>query len=41
MSNESTLRHPFVPVEMIPFSVWALTEGEEELADENVDQKTL
>ncbi len=30
MSNESSLRHPFVPVEMIPFSVWALTEGEEE-----------
>ncbi len=29
MSNESTLQHPFVPVEMIPFSVWALTEGEE------------
>ncbi|MCJ7765313.1 MAG: ATP-binding protein, partial [Thiovulaceae bacterium] len=29
MSNESSLRHPFVPVEMIPFSVWALTEGEE------------
>lgn len=30
MSNESTLQHPFVPVEMIPFSVWALTEGEED-----------
>lgn len=31
MTNESSLQHPFVPVEMIPFSIWALTEGEEEL----------
>ena len=30
MTNESSLQHPFVPVEMIPFSVWALTEGEDE-----------
>ncbi|MGB6020060.1 MAG: ATP-binding protein, partial [Sulfurimonadaceae bacterium] len=32
MTNESSLQHPFVPVEMIPFSVWALTEGEEDAA---------
>jgi len=30
MTNESSLQHPFVTVEMIPFSVWALTEGEED-----------
>jgi len=34
MSNEASLQHPYVPVEMIPFSVWALTEGEEDVADE-------
>lgn len=33
MTNTSSLQHPFVPVEMIPFSIWALTEGEEELED--------
>ncbi len=35
MSNESTLQHPFVPVEMIPFGIWALTEGEEEHQNES------
>jgi len=35
MSNESALQHPFVPVEMIPFSVWALTEGEDESLNES------
>ena len=30
MTNESSLQHPFVHVEMIPFSVWALTEGEDD-----------
>ena len=30
MTNESSLQHPFVHVEMIPFSIWALTEGEED-----------
>jgi len=34
MTNESSLQHPFVRVEMIPFSVWALTEGEEDDDDE-------
>lgn len=39
MSNESTLQHPFVPVEMIPFSVWALTEGEEDtLHDDDMQE---
>jgi len=28
MSTESSLRHPFVTVEMIPFGIWALVEGE-------------
>ena len=28
MSSESELVHPFVTVEMIPFSIWALIEGE-------------
>ena len=36
MTNESRLQHPFVPVEMIPFSVWALTEGEEESEDDEL-----
>lgn len=34
MTNESSLQHPFVPVEMIPFSVWALTEGEDDTLTE-------
>ncbi len=28
MSSEAHLQHPFVEVEMIPFSAWALSEGE-------------
>lgn len=28
MSSESSLRHPFVTVEMLPFAAWALSEGE-------------
>ena len=34
MSNESTLQHPFASVEMLPFSIWALTEGEEDMEEE-------
>ncbi len=37
MTNESSLQHPFVPVEMIPFSVWALTEGEDEVQSDDFD----
>lgn len=37
MTNESSLQHPFVPIEMIPFSVWALTEGEEEIPDDDYE----
>ncbi len=36
MTNESSLQHPFVTVEMIPFSVWALTEGEEDTEDDEL-----
>ena len=28
MSSESTLHHPFVNAEMVPFAQWALSEGE-------------
>jgi len=35
MTNESSLQHPFVTVEMIPFSIWALTEGEDETETED------
>ncbi len=35
MTYESSLQHPFVPIEMIPFSAWALTEGEEEVQDDD------
>ncbi len=41
MTNESSLQHPFVPIEMIPFSVWALTEGEEEAESDDLLPKGI
>jgi len=40
MTNASSLQHPFVTVEMIPFSIWALTEGEEDLEENTVIKPT-
>ena len=40
MTNESSLQHPFVKVEMVPFSIWALTEGEEDIESDTVAEVT-
>ncbi len=40
MTNESSLQHPFVTVEMIPFSIWALTEGEDAIESDTTLEAT-